>query len=82
MKDVSLSYHAPIVSRIKVLANLDITRKMVPQDGRVQIEVDNQKADLRVSVIPTNFGEKVALRILYKQNQFLSLDGLGLSDRI
>jgi type IV pilus assembly protein PilB len=81
MKDVSLSYHAPIVSRIKVLANLDIAEKRIPQDGRVPIEVDNQKADLRVSIVPTTFGEKVVLRILYKQTQFLSLDGLGLMDK-
>jgi type IV pilus assembly protein PilB len=81
MKDVSLSYHAPIISRIKVLAELDIAEKRVPQDGRVPIEVDNQKADLRVSIIPTNFGEKVVLRILYKQNQFLSLDGLGFGEQ-
>ncbi len=81
MKDVSLSYHAPIVSRVKVLANLDIAEKRIPQDGRVPIEVDNQKADLRVSIIPSNFGEKVVLRILYKQNQLMSLDGLGLIEQ-
>ena len=48
MKDISLAYHAPIVSRIKVLANLDIAEKRVPQDGRVPIEIDKQRADLRV----------------------------------
>ena len=81
MKDVSLSYHASIVSRIKVLANLDIAEKRIPQDGRVPIEINKQKADLRVSIIPTNFGEKVVLRILYKQTQFYSLDRLGLFDQ-
>lgn len=81
MKDISLIYHAPIVSRIKVLANLDIAEKRVPQDGRVPIEIDKQRADLRVSIIPTNFGEKVVLRILYKQTQFYSLDRLGLFDQ-
>lgn len=81
MKDISLSYHAPIVSRIKVLANLDIAEKRIPQDGRVPIEINKQKADLRVSIMPTNFGEKVVLRILYKQTQFYSLDRLGLLDR-
>ncbi len=81
MKDISLAYHAPMVSRIKVLANLDIAEKRIPQDGRVPIEIDKQKADLRVSIIPTNFGEKVVLRILYKQTQFYSLDRLGLFDQ-
>ncbi|HBE77778.1 MAG TPA: type II secretion system protein GspE, partial [Firmicutes bacterium] len=79
MKDVSLVYHAQIISRIKILADLDIAEKRIPQDGRVSIEIDNQKADLRVSIIPTTFGEKAVLRILYKQTQFLSLDGLGLT---
>lgn len=81
MKDVSLDYHAPVVSRIKVLANLDIAEKRISQDGRVPIEIDKQKADLRVSILPTNFGEKVVLRILYKQTQFYSLDCLGLFDQ-
>lgn len=81
MKDISLTYHSPIVSRIKVMANLDIAEKRIPQDGRVPIEVDKQKADLRVSIIPTNFGEKVVLRVLYKQTQFHSLDRLGLVER-
>jgi type IV pilus assembly protein PilB len=80
MEDVSLNFHSPIVSRIKVMANLDIAEKRVPQDGRVPIEVDGKKADLRVSIIPSNFGEKVVLRILYKQSQLLSLDGLGLEE--
>lgn len=81
MGNVSLAFHAPIISRIKVMANLDIAERRIPQDGRVPIEVDGKKADLRVSIIPSNFGEKVVLRILYKQSQLLSLDGLGLEDR-
>ena len=80
MENVSLSFHSPIISRIKVMANLDIAEKRIPQDGRVPIEVDGKKADLRVSIIPSNFGEKVVLRILYKQSQLLSLDGLGLEE--
>jgi len=80
MNNVSLSFHSPIVSRIKVMANLDIAEKRIPQDGRVPIEVDGKQADLRVSVVPSNFGEKVVLRILYKQNRLLDLDGLGLTD--
>jgi type IV pilus assembly protein PilB len=78
MRNVSLSFHAQIVSRIKVMANLDIAEKRLPQDGRVPIEVDGKKADLRVSIIPSNFGEKIVLRILYKQLQFLNMESLGL----
>lgn len=81
MRNVPLAYHSPIVSRIKVIANLDISEKRIPQDGRVPIEVDGKKADLRVSVMPSNFGEKVVLRLLYKQQQFLNLENLGLQER-
>jgi type IV pilus assembly protein PilB len=80
MRNVSLSYHAPIVSRIKVMADLDIAEKRLPQDGRVPIEVDGKSADLRVSIIPTNFGEKIVLRVLYKQLHFMNLDGLGFTE--
>jgi type IV pilus assembly protein PilB len=80
MRNVSLSFHAQIVSRIKVMANLDIAEKRLPQDGRVPIEVDGKKADLRVSIIPSIFGEKIVLRILYKQLQFLNMESLGLID--
>jgi type IV pilus assembly protein PilB len=80
MRNVSLSFHAQIVSRIKVMANLDIAEKRLPQDGRVPIEVDGKKADLRVSIIPSIFGEKIVLRVLYKQLQFLNMESLGLID--
>jgi type IV pilus assembly protein PilB len=80
MRNVSLSFHSQIVSRIKVMANLDIAEKRLPQDGRVPIEVDGKKADLRVSIIPSIFGEKIVLRILYKQLQFLNMESLGLID--
>jgi type IV pilus assembly protein PilB len=58
---------------------MDIAEKRIPQDGRVPVEIDNQKADLRFSIIPTVFGEKAVLRILYKQTQVLGMDGLGLA---
>ncbi|HYH04534.1 MAG TPA: ATPase, T2SS/T4P/T4SS family, partial [Bacillota bacterium] len=81
MRNVSLGFHAQIISRIKVMANLDIAEKRLPQDGRVPIEVDGKKADLRVSIMPSNFGEKIVLRILYKQLQFLNLESMGLQEQ-
>jgi type IV pilus assembly protein PilB len=81
MRNLSLNFHAQIISRIKVMANLDIAERRLPQDGRVPIEVDGKKADLRVSIIPSNFGEKIVLRILYKQLQYINLESIGLQER-
>ena len=69
--------HAAIVSRIKVMAALDIAEKRLPQDGRLKVRLEGQELDLRVSVLPTSFGETVALRILSAQ-LLLSLEQLGL----
>ncbi len=81
MKNLSLGFHASIVSRIKVMANLDIAEKRIPQDGRIPVEIDGKKADLRVSIIPSNFGEKVVLRILHRQLQYVSMEGIGFQDQ-
>ena len=68
------------VSRIKVMAKLDIAEKRVPQDGRVSIRIAGRDVDLRVSILPASFGERVVLRILDKKMGILSLDRIGLSD--
>ncbi len=68
----------PIVSRIKVMANLDIAERRLPQDGRIELTVRNSPIDLRVSVLPTMFGESVVLRVLDRSNVQLSLDKIGL----
>jgi len=68
---------AAIVSRIKVMAALDIAEKRLPQDGRLKVRVAGQDLDLRLSVLPTSFGETLALRILSAQ-MLLSLEQLGL----
>lgn len=73
-----LKVHAPIVSRIKILANLKIDEARLPQDGRFSITTDQRAFDFRVSTMPTTFGEKVALRILDKSRGAPSLDELGL----
>ena len=67
----------PIVSRIKVMANLDIAERRLPQDGRIELTVRNSPIDLRVSVLPTMFGESVVLRVLDRSNVQLSLDKVG-----
>jgi len=68
----------PIVSRIKVMANLDIAERRLPQDGRIELTVNNNPIDLRVSVLPTMFGESVVMRVLDRSNVQLSLDKIGL----
>ena len=70
----------PIVSRIKVMANLDIAERRVPQDGRIELVMNNSPIDLRVSVLPTMFGESVVMRVLDRSNVQLSLDKIGLRD--
>jgi general secretion pathway protein E len=73
-------FHAAIVSRIKILSNLNIAEKRLPQDGGFKIKAQNRDIDLRVSIIPTAFGGAVVMRILDKQSVLLSLDQLGLMD--
>ncbi|MBX3372387.1 MAG: Flp pilus assembly complex ATPase component TadA [Phycisphaeraceae bacterium] len=70
----------PIVSRIKVMANLDIAERRLPQDGRIELTVGNAPIDLRVAVLPTMFGESVVMRVLDRGNVQLSLDRIGLRD--
>lgn len=69
---------AAIISRIKIMADLDISERRRPQDGRIRVEGGGKAIDLRVSVIPTDFGEKVAIRILDKTQLKLDIDNLGL----
>ncbi len=69
-----------IASRIKVMSNLDIAERRLPQDGRIELAVDGSPVDLRVSVLPTMFGESVVLRVLDRSNVSLDLDRLGLRE--
>jgi len=71
---------AAISSRVKVMANLDIAERRIPQDGRIELNVNNQPIDLRVSVLPTMFGESVVMRVLDRGNVSLDIDKLGLRD--
>ncbi|MFP4354855.1 MAG: GspE/PulE family protein [Phycisphaerae bacterium] len=69
-----------IASRIKVMANLDIAERRLPQDGRIELLVNNQPVDLRISVLPTSFGESVVMRVLDRSNVQLDLERLGMRD--
>ncbi|MBM3961595.1 MAG: type II/IV secretion system protein, partial [Planctomycetes bacterium] len=67
-----------ITTRIKVMANLDIAERRLPQDGRIELTVGGRSVDLRVSTLPTMYGESTVMRILDRSNVSLSLDNLGL----
>ena len=68
----------PVISRLKVMANLDISERRLPQDGRIAITVNGRKIDLRVSTLPTQFGESVVLRVLDRAAVNLDIKTLGL----
>lgn len=68
----------PIISRIKVMANLDIAERRLPQDGRIELLVNESPVDLRVSVLPTMFGESAVMRVLDRSNVKLDLDRVGM----
>jgi len=69
---------APMVSRIKIMASLDIAERRIPQDGKIHLKHDNKEYDLRVSSLPTTHGEKIVMRILDKSSVMIGLDKLGL----
>ena len=71
---------SPLTSRIKIMAKLNIAEKRLPQDGRIEIKIADRLIDIRVSVIPTAFGERVVLRLLDKSANILMLSDLGMHD--
>lgn len=72
-----------LVSRIKIMAKLNIAEKRLPQDGRIEIKIADKNVDIRVSTIPTAFGERVVLRLLDKTNVLLKLSDIGMpADRL
>ncbi len=72
--------HLPIVTRIKIIAGMDIAERRVPQDGRVRIKVEGRLVDLRVSTYPTMHGEKVVIRLLTRE-QVLGMESLGFTQQ-
>jgi len=73
--------HLPIISRIKILSKLDIAEKRLPQDGTFTVKLEDRIIDLRVSTIPTIYGEKAVLRILDKSKMILDLSQLGIDQK-
>jgi type IV pilus assembly protein PilB len=72
----------PIISRIKVVSNLNISERRVPQDGRIKLTIAGRPVDLRVSTLPTQFGESVVLRVLDRSVVQLDLENLGMPDDV
>jgi type II secretion system protein E len=77
---INKSLHEPIVSRIKVMSRLDIAEKRIPQDGKIKLKVAGKDIDVRVSTLPTIFGERVSLRILDRTATILKIEELGMED--
>lgn len=71
-----------LISRIKVMARLDIAEKRLPQDGRMSVKLGNRSIDLRVSTMPSSYGERVVMRLLDKQATHLNLNDLGMAESI
>jgi type IV pilus assembly protein PilB len=80
MSPLPFKYRAAIVSRVKIMADLDISERRLPQDGRIKVKFGDRAVDLRVSVLPTIFGEKVVMRILDPGSVNVDLTRLGFSE--
>ena len=72
----------PVISRVKVISELNIAEHRIPQDGRIKMTIEGRAVDLRVSTLPTQFGESVVLRVLDKSAVNLDLDNLGLPESV
>ena len=84
MDPLGMKFHSPLVSRLKVMSDLDIAERRVPQDGRFKMRLEQRKVDFRVSVLPSAFGEAIVIRVLEKEGiggtaGKLSLDRLGFN---
>lgn len=77
--NLSKKHHSPILSRVKVMANLDIAEKRLPQDGRIRIKIAGKDIDIRVSTVPTSFGERAVLRLLDRSQVLLGLEEIGMA---
>ncbi len=80
MAPLPFKYRGAIVSRVKIMADLDIAERRVPQDGRIKIKISGRTVDLRVSVLPTIFGEKVVMRILDPNALMVDMTRLGFRE--
>ncbi len=81
MRHIPKAMHPAISSRIKIMAELDIAERRLPQDGRIPVRIDGRNIDVRVSTIPTLYGERLVLRILDRQSNLIPLEKFGYSDQ-
>lgn len=80
MLPIPFKYRAAIISRLKIMSELDISERRLPQDGRIKVKMQDRHIDLRVSVLPTIFGEKVVMRILDPRGLMVDMTKLGFPD--
>ena len=79
-EDILFNHYAAIVTRIKIMAKLDIAERRLPQDGAISLQVGKREVDFRVSILPTSFGERVVMRILDTDSISLTLETLGFHE--
>ena len=77
---ISLSVYPELITRIKILSEIDITNKMLPQDGKMKKVINNIEYDLRISTLPTIYGERISIRVLNADNKIMKLEHLGLNN--
>ena len=79
-RSIPRSFHEAIISRIKIMAELDIAEKRLPQDGRFKLKSKNKFVDFRISILPSSYGEKAGIRVLDQENATLDINKLGFTD--
>lgn len=79
--EIPQSLQNAVISRVKIMANMDIAEKRIPQDGRSNVLIKGRDADMRISALPTKYGEKIVIRFLEKSEALLSTDGIGLKGK-
>lgn len=82
VRELPKKFHAALVSRIKTMADMNITEKRLPQDGRIQINLEGKAVDMRVSTLPSVHGEKVTIRLLDKGKLLMDIKQLGFQEKI
>ena len=81
-KQLPLSLSRPLLSRVKVIGRMDVAERLIPQDGRTSLRIGERAVDVRISTIPTSFGERAVMRLLDTRQQLLSLTHIGMPDYV
>jgi|GEM_PF-1280641 len=81
VREIAIKLHQGFVSRLKIMSNLDITERRLPQDGRFRLKSNNEEIDFRISIVPTIHGEKAVIRILNNNILDINLENIGLNDK-